>query len=272
MTHELHPLCTLFPRLPDAELRQLADDIAANGLQQPIVLHDGMILDGGNRYRACLLAGVEPVFTTFAGASIVQFVLGANLHRRHLTPGQQAAIVAAAQDWARAHVPGSNQHKAKASGPATLPDLETVADRAAQSGASERTQRMADKVARESPELARKVAHGEITLPQAMREVAPPTATARQAPEPIDDLHARIDELSAALAEAAADNESMARVFDANDQLAAAVAEAKRYREQARSLQERIDGLMREKSEAVRSAKAWKAKYEKLQRVTGTSV
>ena len=55
-------------------------------------------------------------------------------------------------------------------------------------------------------------------------------------------------------------------MFDANDQLAAAVAEAKRYREQARSLQERIDGLMREKSEAVRSAKAWKAKYEKLQR------
>jgi len=64
----------------------------------------------------------------------------------------------------------------------------------------------------------------------------------------------------------------MARVFDANDQLAAAVAEAKRYREQARSLQERIDGLMREKAEAVRSAKSWKAKYEKLQRVTGTSV
>ena len=270
MTHELHPLSTLFPRLPDAELRQLADDIAANGLQQPIVLHDGMILDGGNRYRACLLAGVEPVFTTFAGASIVQFVLGANLHRRHLTPGQQAAIVAAAQDWARAHVPGSNQHKAKASGPATLPDLETVADRAAQSGASERTQRMADKVARESPELVRKVAHGEITLPQAVREVAPQIPKPKPGPE--DDLQARIDELSAALAEATADNESMARVFDANDQLAAAVAEAKRYREQARLLQERIDGLMREKSEAVRSAKAWKAKYEKLQRVTGTSV
>lgn len=270
MTHELHPLSTLFPRLPDAELRQLADDIAANGLQQPIVLHDGMILDGGNRYRACLLAGVEPVFTAFSGASIVQFVLGANLHRRHLTPGQQAAIVAAAQDWARAHVPGSNQHKPKASGPATLPDLETVADRAAQSGASERTQRMADKVARESPELVRKVAHGEITLPQAVREVAPPMR--KPEPEPKDDQQARIDELSAALAEATADNESMARVFDANDQLAAAVAEAKRYREQARLLQERIDGLMREKAEAVRSAKSWKAKYEKLQRVTGTSV
>jgi hypothetical protein len=245
-------------------LKQLADDIAANGLQQPIVLHDGMILDGGNRYRACLLAGVEPVFTTFAGASIVQFVLGANLHRRHLTPGQQAAIVAAAQDWAKAQTVGRPEQSGNVTG------LATVADRAATSGASDKTQRMADKVARESPELVRKVAHGEITLPQAVREVAPPAH--KPEPGPRDDLQARIDELSAALAEATADNESMARVFDANDQLAAAVAEAKRYREQARSLQERIDGLMREKAEAVRSAKAWKAKYEKLQRVTGTSV
>lgn len=71
--------------------------------------------------------------------------------------------MASAQDWAKAQVAGSNQHTAKATGPATLPDqtLTTVADRAAQSGASERTQRMADKVAKEAPELAVKVAHGE---------------------------------------------------------------------------------------------------------------
>jgi len=53
--------------------------------------------------------------------------------------------VASAQDWAKAQAAGSNQHKAKAeSGPARLPDhLATVAQRAAESGASERTQRMA---------------------------------------------------------------------------------------------------------------------------------
>ena len=36
----------------------------------------------------------------------------------------------------------------------------------AQSGASDKTQRMADKVAKTDPELAKKVAHGEISLPQ----------------------------------------------------------------------------------------------------------
>jgi len=72
---ELHPLCTLFPRMQGAEFDALCADILANGLRQPIVLHDGMILDGGNRYRACLQAGVRPDFEVFAGSSPVAFVL-----------------------------------------------------------------------------------------------------------------------------------------------------------------------------------------------------
>ncbi len=170
--YELHPLCTLFPRLGDEEAARLAEDIKANGLREPITLCGGMILDGGNRYAACITAGVEPQFVEFDGPSIAAFVLSENLHRRHLTPGQQAAIVASIQDWSKAQVAGSNQHTTKA-GPATLPDhsLSTVAKRAAQSGASERTQRMADKVARANPDLAKKVAHGDVTLPKAVEQV-----------------------------------------------------------------------------------------------------
>ena len=59
MKYELHPLSTLFPRLVGAEFDALVDDIAANGLRDPIVLHNGMILDGGNRAAACDAAGVE---------------------------------------------------------------------------------------------------------------------------------------------------------------------------------------------------------------------
>ena len=128
MTHELHPLCTLFPRLTGAEFQSLRDDIRANGLRQPIVLHAGMILDGGNRYRACIEAGVEPSFVDFAGGNLVSFVLSANLHRRHMTAGQQAAIVASAQDWAKAQTVGNPAFKAQ-SGNAT--GLATVAERSA---------------------------------------------------------------------------------------------------------------------------------------------
>lgn len=167
MSLDLHPLCTLFPRLSGAEFDALRDDIKANGLRQPIVLHDGMILDGGNRYRACIEAGVEPEFAPFEGGNLVSFVLSANLHRRHMTPGQQAAIVASAQDWAKAQARGGDR---KSDQSATL-HFDSVAKRAAESGASVRTQKMADKVVKADPELAKKVAHGEISLPAAVEQV-----------------------------------------------------------------------------------------------------
>ena len=109
MHYELHPLCTLFPRMGGAEFDSLVADIKTNGLSQPITLHNGFILDGGNRYRACMEAGIEPRFVEFEGASVVSFVLSANLHRRHMTAGQQAAIVASAQDWAKAQTHGGNR-------------------------------------------------------------------------------------------------------------------------------------------------------------------
>ena len=43
--------------------------------------------------------------------------------------------------------------------------------RSAQSGASERTQQRADKVAKADPELAKQVAHGEVSLPAAVAKV-----------------------------------------------------------------------------------------------------
>lgn len=171
MALELHPLCTLFPRIIGPEFEALKVDILTNGLRQPIVLHHGLILDGGNRYRACIEAGVEPETIEFAGGNLVSFVLSANMHRRHLTPGQQAAIVASAQDWATAQPVGRPEKSGNVAG------LNSVADRAAQSGASERTQRMADSIARQSPDLARQVAHGEISLSKALEQLAPRAPT-----------------------------------------------------------------------------------------------
>ena len=58
----LHPLCAISPRLTGPDLEELANDIKINGLLTPIVIHDGMILDGGNRYAACQKAvSVQPI-------------------------------------------------------------------------------------------------------------------------------------------------------------------------------------------------------------------
>ena len=51
--------------LSEGELRDLAADITAHGLKHPIVTLNGAILDGRNRERACVMAGVEP--RRFAG-------------------------------------------------------------------------------------------------------------------------------------------------------------------------------------------------------------
>jgi hypothetical protein len=89
-----HPLSELFPLMEEPELAALAADIQANGLRTPILLFDDQILDGRNRYRACQLAGVEPVTSEFAGEDPLQFVLSANLHRRHLNESQRALVAA----------------------------------------------------------------------------------------------------------------------------------------------------------------------------------
>jgi len=228
MTYELHPLCTLFPRLSDSEFSALAEDIRANGLRQPIVLHDGMILDGGNRYRACLEANVKPQFVDFDGGNIVSFVLSANLHRRHLSAGQQAAIVASAQDWAAAQTVGRPKS-------GNVAGLATVEGRAAESGASERTQRMADKVAKASPELAKKVAHGEVTLPAALKQVEGKSESAKPKVVPIkpdepdpDDGAPSEEELEEAAIEIRLNQESYDRILASDDKAAALDAEVKR--------------------------------------------
>jgi ParB-like chromosome segregation protein Spo0J len=265
--YELHPLCTLFPRLTGAEFDALRDDIQANGLRQPIVLHEGRILDGGNRYRACIEAGVTPTFVEFAGGNLVAFVLSANLRRRHMSAGQQAAIVASAQDWAKAQAAGSNQHRAKsAAGPATLPDhLATVSQRAAESGASERTQRMADKVAKADPALARRVAHGEVSLPKALAKVEGKLAPTRAAdPEPWDDEGApSIEELMATEKAAAADLAAMTQIFEADDRLAEARSIIKRQQAVIDQLQWRVNGLVNENAELIRMVKSLRRRAEK---------
>lgn len=96
---KVHPVADLFPMLADDELKELAADIAERGLLQPIVLDvEGRILDGRNRYAACALAGVEPSFTTYDGDDPEGYALAVNIARRHLTKGQQAMVIAKADN------------------------------------------------------------------------------------------------------------------------------------------------------------------------------
>ena len=46
---EVHELSKIFPPMSDEDFAELKQDIAKNGLLNPIVLHEGQVLDGAHR-------------------------------------------------------------------------------------------------------------------------------------------------------------------------------------------------------------------------------
>lgn len=92
---ESHPAACIFPMLDAESHKALCDDIRANGQREDIVLLDGRILDGRNRYKACIDIGVEPQWCELEECKDpVAFVLSKNLHRRHLEKSQRAMVAA----------------------------------------------------------------------------------------------------------------------------------------------------------------------------------
>ena len=88
-----HPYADAWPMLDDDDLAELADDIKANGLRDPIVIYGNKILDGRNRAAACGRAGVKASFVEFEGDDddALAFVQSVNNARRHQSKGSLAA-------------------------------------------------------------------------------------------------------------------------------------------------------------------------------------
>jgi hypothetical protein len=83
--------------MSDEEFRALKADIKEHGQCEMIVLFEGRILDGRNRYRACVELGIEPDVCEIDDPKYcpdpIAYVVSHNLHRRHLTREQRADIM-----------------------------------------------------------------------------------------------------------------------------------------------------------------------------------
>jgi hypothetical protein len=267
----------LFPPITHSEFEELKADIQAHGLRQPIVIHEGMILDGGNRYRACVEIGVEPTTVEFAGGDLVSFVLSSNLHRRHMSAGQRAMVVASAQSWAKSQAHGGDRK----SDQSAIVHFDSAADRAASSGTSLRTQKKADKVAKKSPTLAKKVAHGEVSLPEAVRLLSPGKLNSArpvgvEVEAKFEDDGPNEEELRFLEEKATADHTLYDQFLDcaeADDQLAAALelagkqsVEIAMLKARIRTLEEFRNGKMNELNVHIRMIKSLKRELEKSKR------
>lgn len=180
--YDVHPAADVFPLLDDDELKSLADDVLCQGLQEPIVLTaDGKTLvDGRNRYRACDILNIEPAFRKlgeyYTEEMILDYIVSANVKRRHLNPGQLAFVAlelepmytAAAKERQREHggtAPGITFSSARQSEP-----IHAAVKAAAAVGSAASTVYQAKAVARDAPDLAEKVKAGKTTLNDADRQ------------------------------------------------------------------------------------------------------
>jgi hypothetical protein len=91
-----HPLSAAFPDMPADELQALVDDIEVGGQRVPIMLFDGMVLDGWHRLQACLRLLMPVVCQTLPeDIDPRRWVISQNVSRRHLNASQRALALAA---------------------------------------------------------------------------------------------------------------------------------------------------------------------------------
>jgi hypothetical protein len=130
----VHPAADLFPKLNDGDLVALGEDIKRNGLSSPVAIQikkngEAVLLDGRNRLDAMERIGLrvrlekgkgntgawkllaeEQLDGKWVGTSLapkmgitvvvittdpIEYITSANVHRRHLMPGEKRDVVAA---------------------------------------------------------------------------------------------------------------------------------------------------------------------------------
>ena len=161
-----HPLSTDWPDLPPAEYAALVHSISAHGVRLPIAIYQGMVLDGWHRYKACHELGIADEcprtdVSFVAHANPVDYVIAANGHRRHLTPGQWAGI------YAEIETIGTGRKKGHDCG-------FTVEDLARFGYASERSIQAARAVLAQAPVLLPHIKDGTIAPNDALNLIGEP--------------------------------------------------------------------------------------------------
>jgi DNA-binding transcriptional regulator YhcF (GntR family) len=174
-TIAVHPAADMFPMMSDAELDVLAADIKKNGLAHKVTLwgprcseieniKDFQLLDGRNRLEAMERAGIQvdldrhfEFYFTDMKIDPYEYVVSANIHRRHLTAEQKRELIA---KLLKANPEKSDRQFAKETG-VSHPHVAKVRKELEKSGDVETVSTRTDTKGRKQPACREKIQRAE---------------------------------------------------------------------------------------------------------------
>lgn len=273
--YQQHPLSAAFPAIGADDFQALKDSIENIGVQNPITLFEGMVIDGWHRYTAANDLGMHCPAVELGNVDPRDFVLAQNKARRHVTQAQLGLAVTAVYAWRPAGNPALSQ-----SGSA-CPVGKTNAELAQIAGVSERTIKQAKAIqTKAAPEVVEAVKRGEIggekaaaiaKLPKEEQAAAIHKPAPKAAPEEIpEDDGPSAEEIAAQVAAEEADRALVAKLLDSNEPLAELAEENKQLKAEIARLKLARDGYMNRCNEAIALVKARDRQIAKLEKMMGT--
>lgn len=192
----------IFPEAKEEDFKELLEDIRANGYDasMPIITYQGDILDGWNRWRACEILGINPVFREWQNqddGDALAYTLRTN-KRRNMPSGQKAALAVEAEGIMEELRKAADQRKRELSGTRANPGevrqkiAEPANERRTDTKAAElfgtnRTYvQAAAKIRAEAPEVFEKLKAGKTTMQEARKEAARKPAGEEWLPDELD--------------------------------------------------------------------------------------
>lgn len=203
--------------MPAEDFKALKDSIETIGVQNPITLFDGMVIDGWHRYRAANDLGMDCPVAELGDVDPRDFVLAQNKARRHITQAQLAMATTSVYAWKPVGNPEFTQSHTECVIAKSNDELAQIA------GVHKNTITQAKAVqTKAAPEVVEAVKRGEIGLPKAaaiaklpkeeqaaaIHKPTPKPAPAKVEPESeappeytaLDQAHDQISDLQDALA------------------------------------------------------------------------
>jgi N6-adenosine-specific RNA methylase IME4 len=178
----------LIPPLAADELRQLEENILRDGCRDPLVVWDGILIDGHNRHEICTRNGLpfETVQIQFESRTHARIWMRNNqAGRRNLTTawrlelelGNKKDLIAITENSRRQKMVG-NQNAAKEKTELSQndntvfePKLNTQKEIAKAAGVSTGQVGMAEQIIKKAPELWEKAKQGDVSISSAYQQI-----------------------------------------------------------------------------------------------------